>query len=90
MALVGVSNGSIQFAAYEEIKRRRTDLKRRVYEGKAREWRVEDEKLVSSVALVDSVEETRYTCWLQLHQRSGSVLLLSKRTLLWAKATSID
>ena len=47
LALVGVSNGSIQFAAYEEIKRRRADIKRRRYEKLGRTWRVEDEKLVS-------------------------------------------
>lgn len=48
LALVGVSNGSIQFATYEEIKRRRTDLKRKMYLSQGREWRVEDEKLVSA------------------------------------------
>jgi solute carrier family 25 folate transporter 32 len=47
LALVGVSNGSIQFATYEEIKRRRTDLKRRLFESQGRKWRIEDEKLVS-------------------------------------------
>lgn len=47
LALVGVSNGSIQFAAYEEIKQRRTDLKRRRFDKVGRRWRVEDEKLVS-------------------------------------------
>ncbi|KAK4690070.1 hypothetical protein P7C73_g39, partial [Tremellales sp. Uapishka_1] len=45
LALVGVSNGSIQFAAYEEIKRRRTDIKKRLYEKEGRSWRVQDEKL---------------------------------------------
>jgi solute carrier family 25 folate transporter 32 len=49
LALVGVSNGSIQFATYEAIKRRWTDAKRRLYEGQGRAWRVEDEKLVSQV-----------------------------------------
>ncbi len=48
LALVGVSNGSIQFAAYEEIKRRRADLKRRRFERMGKGWRVEDEKLVRS------------------------------------------
>jgi solute carrier family 25 folate transporter 32 len=48
LALVGVSNGSIQFATYEAIKRRRTDLKRKLYETKGKEWKVEDEKLASS------------------------------------------
>lgn len=45
LALVGVSNGSIQFAAYEEIKRRRTDIKRKLVE-RERSWQVADEKLV--------------------------------------------
>lgn len=53
LALVGVSNGSIQFATYEELKRRRTDAKRRRYVKAGREFRVEDEKLVS-------VEKRRY------------------------------
>jgi hypothetical protein len=48
LALVGVSNGSIQFAAYEEIKRRRTDIKRKLIEREGRAWHVADEKLVSS------------------------------------------
>ena len=47
LALVGVSNGSIQFAAYESIKRYRADLKRKLYEKQGKEWRTEDEKLVS-------------------------------------------
>lgn len=47
LALIGVSNGSIQFATYEEIKRRRTEVKRRKYLREGKEWRVEDEKLVS-------------------------------------------
>ncbi|RXK36440.1 solute carrier family 25 (mitochondrial folate transporter), member 32 [Tremella mesenterica] len=45
LALVGVSNGSIQFATYEEIKRRRTDIKRKLYASHGREWKTEDEKL---------------------------------------------
>ena len=47
LALVGVSNGSIQFATYEEIKRRRADIKRKLYESNGKPWRQEDEKLVS-------------------------------------------
>lgn len=47
LALVGVSNGSIQFATYEEIKRRRTDIKRKLFAKQGREWKIEDEKLVS-------------------------------------------
>ena len=47
LALVGVSNGSIQFATYEAIKRQRADIKRRLYEKQGKEWKTEDEKLVS-------------------------------------------
>lgn len=47
LALVGVSNGSIQFAAYEDLKRRRTRVKRRRFERAGRSWQKEDEKLVS-------------------------------------------
>ena len=47
LALVGVSNGSIQFATYEEIKRRRTDIKRKLFAKQGRDWRIEEEKLVS-------------------------------------------
>ena len=49
LALVGVSNGSIQFAAYESIKRYRADLKRKLYEKQGKEWKAEDEKLVSGI-----------------------------------------
>jgi hypothetical protein len=45
--LVGVSNGSIQFATYEEIKRRRTDIKKKLFANQGKEWKLEDEKLVS-------------------------------------------
>jgi solute carrier family 25 folate transporter 32 len=48
LALVGVSNGSIQFAAYEEIKTRRTARKRRKIERDGGVWTRGDEKLVSS------------------------------------------
>ena len=51
LALVGVSNGSIQFAAYEEIKRRRTDMKRRRFDKLGRRWRTEDEKLVGNATV---------------------------------------
>jgi len=46
LALVGVSNGSIQFATYEEIKTRRAALKRRTLEREGRTWTRADEKLV--------------------------------------------
>jgi hypothetical protein len=48
LALVGVSNGSIQFAPYEEIKRKRMDIKRKLFASQGKEWKVEDEKLVSA------------------------------------------
>ncbi|KAG7575421.1 hypothetical protein FFLO_00240 [Filobasidium floriforme] len=45
LALVGVSNGSIQFATYEEIKTRRAAIKRRAIEREGRVWGRGDEKL---------------------------------------------
>lgn len=47
LALVGVSNGSIQFATYEEIKTRRAAIKRKAIEREGRVWGRGDEKLVS-------------------------------------------
>lgn len=47
LALVGVSNGSIQFATYEDLKRRRIDAKHRRFVRSGREWRHEDEKLTN-------------------------------------------
>lgn len=54
LALVGVSNGSIQFATYEEIKRRRTDIKRSLYEKQGRGWSVDDEKLSNTEYILAS------------------------------------
>ncbi|WVQ95278.1 hypothetical protein IAU59_002373 [Kwoniella sp. CBS 9459] len=54
LALVGVSNGSIQFATYEEIKRRRADLKKKAFAREGREWRVEDEKLSNTEYILAS------------------------------------
>ncbi|KAJ9099745.1 hypothetical protein QFC21_003743 [Naganishia friedmannii] len=48
LALVGVSNGSIQFAAYEDIKARRAKIKRRLIEQNGGIWKREDEKLLHS------------------------------------------
>jgi solute carrier family 25 folate transporter 32 len=56
LALVGVSNGSIQFATYEAIKRQRADIKRRLYEKQGREWKIEDEKLVSLRAVTGQMD----------------------------------
>lgn len=53
LALVGVSNGSIQFATYEEIKTRRAALKRRTLEREGRTWTRADEKLVRIGTLHD-------------------------------------
>jgi hypothetical protein len=47
LALVGVTNGSIQFAAYEEIKRRRSDIKRARLERNGEEWGPQHDMLVS-------------------------------------------
>lgn len=47
LALVGVTNGSIQFAAYEAIKRQRGDLKRARVEKSGETWGPEHEMLVS-------------------------------------------
>lgn len=50
LALVGVSNGSIQFATYEDFKRRRIERKQRKFAERGREWRQEDERLVRGPA----------------------------------------
>lgn len=52
LALVGVSNGSIQFATYEDLKRRRTEAKRRKFQKSEKEFRIQDEKLVCSLLVV--------------------------------------
>lgn len=49
LALVGVSNGSIQFAAYEDIKRRRIDVKKKKFAKAGRPWKLDDEKLVKTI-----------------------------------------
>lgn len=51
---MGVSNGSIQFAAYEDIKRRRIDAKHRRFVKAGREWRIEDEKLSNTEYILAS------------------------------------
>jgi hypothetical protein len=52
LTLAGTANGSIQFATYEEMKRRRAEMKRKHYLASGREWRTEDEKLVSLLSPV--------------------------------------
>ncbi|TXT15614.1 hypothetical protein VHUM_00117 [Vanrija humicola] len=54
LALVGVSNGSIQFATYEEFKRRRIERKQRKFAERGREWRQEDEKLTNTEYILTS------------------------------------
>ena len=46
LALVGVSNGALQFMAYERIKALAFKQKRRSFEGAGRPWTTEDDKLV--------------------------------------------
>jgi solute carrier family 25 folate transporter 32 len=46
LALVGVSNGAIQFVAYEKMKTWGFDRKRRQYQKTGREWNIEADKLV--------------------------------------------
>lgn len=49
LALVGVSNGAIQFMSYEQLKWLCTEQKRIRYKATGREWRVDDEKLVRPI-----------------------------------------
>ena len=46
LALVGVSNGAIQFVVYEKMKTWGFDRKKRQYQKAGREWNVEADKLV--------------------------------------------
>lgn len=54
LALVGVSNGSIQFATYEELKRRRVEVKRRRFAASGKPWRTDDEKLTNTEYILTS------------------------------------
>jgi solute carrier family 25 folate transporter 32 len=47
LALVGVSNGAVQFMAYEEMKRWGFEQKQKRYAKAGKEMRPEDDKLVS-------------------------------------------
>lgn len=51
---MGVSNGSIQFATYEELKRRRVEAKRRRFAAAGRAWAPEDEKLTNTEYILTS------------------------------------
>jgi solute carrier family 25 (mitochondrial folate transporter), member 32 len=46
LALVGVSNGAIQFVAYEKMKKWGFDRKKRQYQKAGQEWNIEADKLV--------------------------------------------
>lgn len=46
LALVGVSNGALQFMGYEEMKRWGFERKRRQFAKSGREWTPSDDKLV--------------------------------------------
>lgn len=61
LALVGVSNGSIQFATYEDIKRRRIDVKKRKFANAGKVWKQEDEKLVGLYLEVANNRATQST-----------------------------
>lgn len=54
LALVGVSNGALQFMGYEEMKRWGFERKRKQFAKAGREWRPEDDKLVRACAVVAS------------------------------------
>jgi solute carrier family 25 folate transporter 32 len=54
LALIGVSNGSIQFATYEELKRRRIETKRARFAATGREFRHEDQKLSNTEYILAS------------------------------------
>lgn len=51
LALVGVSNGAIQFTAYEEMKRWGFERKKRQFSKDGKEYTTNDDKLVSSTLL---------------------------------------
>lgn len=51
LALVGVSNGAIQFTAYEEMKRWGFERKKRQFYKDGKEYTTNDDKLVSSTLL---------------------------------------
>jgi len=51
LALVGVSNGAIQFMTYEKMKRWGFERKRSQFERAGKEWSPEVDKLVSAIVL---------------------------------------
>jgi len=60
LALVGVTNGSIQFAAYEAIKRKRADVKRARVEREGETWGPQHDMLVSARLLSPQFSRTRF------------------------------
>jgi solute carrier family 25 folate transporter 32 len=54
LALVGVSNGALQFMAYERIKMLGFKQKRRLFERAGKPWTAEDDKLVGSTFMLTS------------------------------------
>lgn len=51
LALFGVSNGAIQFMAYEEMKRWGFERKKKQFQKAGRPWTPEEDKLVSVIDL---------------------------------------
>lgn len=54
LALVGVSNGALQFMAYEKMKSWAFERKRRRFAQLGRAWTIQDEKLVPSLVHLDN------------------------------------
>jgi len=54
LALVGVSNGALQFMAYERIKTVAFKQKRRSFERAGKPWTAENDKLVGSCIRVNA------------------------------------
>jgi len=55
LALVGVSNGALQFMAYEKMKNWAFERKRRRFSKLGREWTMQDDKLVRYALLTHNV-----------------------------------
>jgi len=53
LALVGVSNGALQFMAYERMKALAFEQRRRSFDGSGKPWTAKDDKLVGSRIHVD-------------------------------------
>lgn len=66
LALVGVSNGAIQFMGYEQLKWLCFEQKRRQYKKEGRSWTVEADKLVSLVQSVSLFQSLHIECLVKL------------------------